>query len=195
MQAPRFARRLGAKLLFAILLASCSGGDTTSQPPRPAERARTPVTQDPVRAEALIGRPDFDGDGQADLVSVVGAVMVDPASRRADAFRYGALERISDAKCLQLRLTGAPVWPASAPAAVALCGQSPIMALQPEVADSDRPKYVQAHRRGAKGGALAGITLSEAPAADVILLDTQAGSMAVYWTGSRFRWEEMPGGE
>lgn len=143
----------------------------------------TDAATSPVEALRLDspGAPvDFDADGKPDTISVVAASAPESASVDKDAFGYGESPPDTPASCLKISLAAA-----TQGSVRILCGRSPVMVLQ------QPPPQDGEGRRVPKDSEELPEHVRSAAKGDVFTLQTQATDLAIYWTDSGFRWEEL----
>ena len=169
-------------VLLALLLGACDNFPLCSSAVGPAATAASPAQVSELRLD--FSPVDFDADGRPDSTFVV-ASTTEPDGMESNAFGYGPMPKNSQGRCLKVVLAiERPGY------ARTLCGQSSVLILNST--DHPLPTSGQILPKSASG---LSTRLSETPVGDVLLLPTEATDLAVYWTASGFKWEELSNGE
>jgi len=139
------------------------------------------------------GSISLTSDKGEDLVAVVTGAADHLEGSRKNAFGYGESHDVT-ARCLLVSVHPDPTKPASEWRHWLLCGQSPALVLQPETPPEGMNSLVKRLRHDTASRTLPAY-LKRTILGDALILQTEGGDGALYFSKDGPVWTELPGGE
>ncbi|MGO8973778.1 MAG: hypothetical protein ACLQJ0_04855 [Steroidobacteraceae bacterium] len=141
----------------------------------------------------LTGKISLTSEKGEDLVAVVTGTADHLDGLRKNAFGYGESQDLK-ARCLLVSTHPDPTKPGSEWRHWLLCGQSPVLVLAPETPPDGMNGLVKRLRHETAGRTMPAY-FRHAILGDALILQTEGGDSALYFSKNGPIWTELPGGD